>query len=91
MSDKVFHLANATITLNGKEIDLTSNMLRVISPDNDRIAGQAARIVGQTFTLRGTFTPSPEFWGILVGMQLRYGLREVHRNLGRYTCWPYTN
>lgn len=37
------------------------------------------------------FKPSPEILEILVGMQLSYGLRELHRNLGRYCSWPYTN
>ncbi len=47
------------------------------------------KLSGQTFTC--AFAPSPEFMGVIVGMQLQYGLRELHRTLGRYLKWPYTN
>lgn len=46
-------------------------------------------VLGLTF--RGKFVPSPEFDAVMVGLRLRYGLRELHRNLGRYARWPYTN
>lgn len=45
----------------------------------------------QSFTFTGTFEASPEFYGIVVGLQLQYGLRELHRDLGRYARWPHTN
>src|SRR5438045_9593437 len=48
-------------------------------------------LVGRTFTIKGKFKFSPDFTGILVGMLLKYNLRQLHRNLGRYSSWHYTN
>jgi hypothetical protein len=49
--------------------------------------------VFETVSVTATFAPSSEFLGILVGMQLEYNLRELHRKLdiSRYLRWPYTN
>lgn len=71
----------------GNALDIS---LGVPEPQSqDSFQQQARRIIGQTFSI--PFTPSPEFWGIIVRMQLQYNLRELHRNLGRYLNWPYTN
>lgn len=60
-------------------------------PQNEVQVYDYRSLLNKTFTITAKFTPTPEFWGILVGIQLRYGLRELHRNLGRYCQWPYTN
>jgi hypothetical protein len=54
-------------------------------------AAPKREFVFEPISITVKFTPSPEFWGIIVGMQLQYGLRELHRNLARYASWPYTN
>lgn len=59
-----------------------------IPPNDDK---WSKYVVGRTVTLSASFEPSPEFYGILVGLQLQYSLRELHRNLSRYASWPYTN
>lgn len=77
----------------GKLLGWTSTPLAVSieAKPQDAIQQEAKRILDRTFALTGTFTPSPAFWGILVGMQLQYNLRELHKKLGRYSNWPYTN
>lgn len=54
-------------------------------------ASPKREFVFEPISITATFTPSPAFWGILVGMQLQYNLRELHQRLGRYSNWPYTN
>lgn len=53
--------------------------------------GSEREVNFEPITVTAKFTPSPELWGILVGLQLQYNLRELHRSLARYAYWPYTN
>lgn len=96
-------LFKLTAIVGGQEIDLTNKIItadfQVDQPSAEELVEfeQVRRswrefrdnIVGRTLTL--SFAPSPEFLGIVVGIQLQYGLRDLHRNLGRYAQWPYTN
>ncbi len=97
MGDLVFGLKSAIAIVNGKEIDLAANMLRIVSPDtdSDRIRepfGRVAeRVIGATITFRLSDDAATFLHNLIVGAQMTYRLREVHRNLGRYTRWPYTN
>lgn len=87
MTTHHFKLQGATFTVEGESFDLTQYTYPcVVEPVQfDR------SILDKTITITAKFEMSPEFWGIIVGWQLQYSLRQLHQNLGRYTRWPYTN
>lgn len=91
MEQPIFRLAG--ILIDGKEVEISDvgGLVRLDCKPQEPLVNEARRLLGQTFTLRGTFTPTPAFWGFIVGLQLQYNLRQLHQNLGRYTRWPYTN
>ncbi len=86
--------ASVTVIVDGKEIDLGSAMVSMDyapEPKPDPIQSVARGIIGKTFTVSGTCNLTPEGVAFFVGLGMRYHLRQLHQDLGRYTRWPCTN
>lgn len=66
----------------------TFELVPMADVEIDPIKSPIRDIIGKTFTM--TFDGSA-LWRHMVGLQLQYNLRELHRNMGRLTRWPNTN
>lgn len=94
MAVRIFGLASVTAIIDGKEIDLGRAMVRGVELEAsgiDIIHSAASGIIGNTYTMRGTVTLTDEGCAFFVGLALRYRLRQLHQEWGRYTRWPCTN
>lgn len=78
-----FKMQSGTFTVNGNEYDMCDAVMNYSASEaSEPIA--IPKLVGVTVTMSfGVATR--------VGFGRRYGLRELHLNLARYTTWPYTN
>lgn len=94
----IFKIANATIGVNGQELDLiglihSQEELARSSEIADGWQAYTDKLIGQTVTFSWAVDPVVyrQLYRLLVGTARPYPLRQLHQNLARYTRWPFTN